>query len=256
MALILFFLVTTIITFVEVRPAPAKYDQRQDGEFNLQAQLENFLFVFAIPTSNDHLGDLALGALEAISRSKEQALIKSGKVNRQEEPYSLEIVQISENHSNKESPVRKAEGGDAVISSALGQQSISIGDGRVARNVKSFEFPKSRQVPTVPGYLLNTRKTLGPKKRTGSRARNVIGNVWNPNSEPERPGTSLKRQLPRREEEEPPLSNGDKNDVSSGVPKEKQELILLGDGVENCGPGRHRDASGICQFDESVGSLL
>lgn len=29
------------------------------------------------------------------------------------------------------------------------------------------------------------------------------------------------------------------------------ESKLLGDGIENCGPGRHRDSFGICQIDSS-----
>lgn len=249
----LFFFGTAFFAFAKVRAAPTRYDQRQDGDFNLHAKLENFLFVVVIPNEQQHLSDLALGALEAvISRSKEQELIKSGEVVRQEEPYSVEILHINENRP--EISGRKAEGGDvAGTLNVSDQRPAPIGDGqteRIAKNVKNFEFPKSREVPTNSGYFANTRKTLKSKTNNG-RARNI----WNVDAEPGRPGTSLKKQLSRKGEEDVALlsSNADKNDVSPFSEEKQQELRLLGDGIENCGPGRRRDTSGICQSD---GSLL
>ncbi|XP_024880583.1 uncharacterized protein LOC112460211 [Temnothorax curvispinosus] len=271
MVRMLFFLGAAFFALAEVRAAPTRYDQRQDGEFNVHAQLKNFLIVAAIPndTANDHLSDLALETLEqVISRSKQQGLIKSDEAVRQEEPYSVEVIQLNENRPDKESSVRKAEGGDAGASNVLDQRPTPVGDGqaegagRVARNVKNFDFPKSREVPASPGYFANARKPLaGPKTGNGGRARNIVGNVWNPDVESGRPGTSLKKQLPGRGEEEDvalPSSSADRNDVSSFAgEKQQDELVLIGDGVENCGPGRRRDSStGICQVDESARSLL
>lgn len=262
----LFFLGTAFFAFVEVRAAPRKYDQRQDGKSNLHAHLENFLFVVAIPNYNQQFGEVVadgtLDFLSAItSRAKEQDLIKAGEIVHQEEPYTMEIFQINENRPDKENSVRKTEGGNAETLNVADQQPTPVSDGqtaeRVAKNVKNFEFPKSREVPVIPGYFVNVRKPLGPKTGNG-RARNVVGNVWNPDDEPGRPGTSLKKQLPRRGEEYValPSSNVDKNNVSSFTEEKQQELILIGDGVENCGPGRRRDSSGVCQFDGSVDSLL
>lgn len=261
----LFLLGTAFFASIEIRAAPTKYDQRQDGEFNLHAKLENFLFVVAFPSNSEHIHDLALGALEeVISRSKDQGLIKSGEAAHQEEPYSVQILQINENHQNKEGSVRKAEEGDAGTLNVSDQQSTAVGQTekaeRIARNMKNFEFPKSREVPTIPGYFFNTRKTQAPKTGNSGRARNVVGNVGNVENldvELESSGTSLKKQLPQKEEENValPSSNADKNDVSPIAEEKQQELRLLGDSIENCGPGRRRDASGVCQFDGS-GSLL
>lgn len=258
----LFLFGTAFFAFAEVRAAPTRYDQRQDGDFNLHAKLENFLFVAAIPSEQQHLSDLALGALEqVISRSKEQG-IKSGEAVRQEEPYSVEILHINENHPDKEISVRKTEGGDAGTLNVSDQRPTPVGDGqiekteRIAKNVKNFEFPKSREVPTNPGYFANARKTFKPKTGNNGRARNV----WNPDVEPGRPGASLKKQLPRRGEEDVApcvallSSNVDKNDVSPfSEGKQQRELTLVGGGLENCGPGRRRNACGICEAD---GSLL
>lgn len=264
----LFFLSTAFFAFAEVRAAPTRYDQRQDGDFNLHGQLDNFLFVAVFPSKNTPLlseitwDDVEHGISTILSRSKEQGLIKSGEEVHQDEPHTVEIVQINENRPGKESSVRKAEG-DAETSNVSDQQPTSIGDGqaekaeRVARNVKNFEFPKSREVPTIPGYFVDVRKMFRPKTGDSGRARNVVGNVWHLDVEPVRPGTSLKKQLPRRGGEDvAPSSNADKNDVPSFAEEKQQELRLLGDGIENCGPGRRRDASGVCQFDGSAGSLL
>ncbi|CAL1675372.1 unnamed protein product [Lasius platythorax] len=408
------FLGTAIFTLVKVGAGPTRYDQRQEGDFNLHAKLENLLFVVAIPSNNDLLGDLALQALELkqqlVSRSKEQESIdpiKSDEETRGVEPYSVEIIQINENHANEGSSVIKTEGNNKEIANISNQQAIfsftnrqnqseinernaknvkafesdeetrgvepySVGiiqinenhankgssviktDGsnkematvsnqqaifsftnqqnqsevnernaknvkafesdeethsvkpysvgiiqinenhankgssvikangtnkdmavisnqqtifsianqqnqsevneRSAKNVKAFEFPKSREEPTIMAYFVDARKILGSKIEDDGRARNVVKNIWNPDVESGRLGTSLKKQLLRREEDVAlPLSNADKNDVAPlSEDKQQNELKLLGDGIENCGPGRHRDASGICQFDESA----
>ncbi|XP_011644422.1 uncharacterized protein LOC105431724 [Pogonomyrmex barbatus] len=272
----LFFLSMAFFALVEVRAAPTRYDQRQEGVYNIRADLENFLLVVTLPSSKE-FNTFASTALEGLQQEllqlarsssfKDQESIKFGE-QIHEEPYTVQVIQINENPANKESSVRKTEEGDAGTSNISDQQSTSVNEGqteetrsveRIAKNLKNFDFPKSREVPAILGYFVDARKLLGSKMGNAGQARNVVGNVWNPDVESGRPGTSLKKQLPRRGEENValPSSNVDKNDVSLTFPEEKQqELRLLGDGVENCGPGRRRDASGLCQFDESAGSLL
>ncbi|XP_011159424.1 uncharacterized protein LOC105195623 [Solenopsis invicta] len=250
----LFFLGTAFFAFAKIHAAPTRYDQRQDGDFNLHTKFENILFVVVFPSNAEKITNAAWNALDSvISRSKDQGLIKAD-----EEPFSVEIINV--NHPNKESSVRKAEGGELETSNVSDQQPTSVEDkaDRIARNVKNFDFPKSREVPTVPGYFVNVRKTPALKMGNGGRARNVVGNVWNPDDEPGQLETSLKKQLPQREENVASQSSEsvDKNDVSLVAEEKQQELRLLGDSIENCGPGRHRDASGICQSDGSTASLL
>ncbi|XP_018045249.1 PREDICTED: uncharacterized protein LOC108685108 [Atta colombica] len=265
MVQMLFFLGSAFFAFAKVGAAPAKYDQRQDGEINGHGTLKNLLFVVLFPgnsgsTSTNDISDLAWHAIQAAvnARSKGQGAIKSSEEVRQEEPYSAEI-QINENYLDKENSVQKVEG-DTKMLNVLDQQLAPIGDeqtkkiDRIARNVKNFDFPKSREVPTLPGYFVNVRKTSRPKTGGSGRVRSVVGNViWNPDDEPGRP--SLKKQLPGEKDVTLFSSNVEKNDVSPLTEEQQQELRLLGDGVENCGPGRHRDASGVCQFDESADSL-
>ncbi|KYN29258.1 PREDICTED: uncharacterized protein LOC108766230 [Trachymyrmex cornetzi] len=261
----LFFLGTAFFAFAKVGAAPAKYDQRQDGEINGHGTIKNLLFVVLFPgssgsTSANDISDLAWHAIQAAvnARSKGQGAIKSSDEVHQEEPYSAEI-QINENYLDKENSVRKVEG-DTKTLNILDQQLALVGDGqtekidRIARNVKNFDFPKSREVPTLPGYFMNARKTSRPKTGGNGRARSMVGNVvWNPDDEPGKP--SLKKQLSGEEDVALSSSNAEKNDVSPLAEEKQQELRLLGDGVENCGPGRHRDAFGVCQFDESADSL-
>jgi len=252
----LIFLGTAFLTLAGIGAAPAKYDQRQEGEFNVHAKFENLLFVVSFPYSNEDvytaLQTVAELAPELKSRSnspKDQESIKSDEEIRSEEPYSVEIVRIDENPSSGGSSARRAEGENAVKVS-IGNKGVE--KARSAKNMKAFQFPKSREVPTIVGYLLDPRKMHGYKTEDGGRARNVLGIIWSPDVELTKPGTSLKKQLLQKEKEEDVASNADRNDVAS-LSEEKQELTLLGDGIENCGPERRRDASGICQFDESAG---
>ncbi|XP_029174257.1 uncharacterized protein LOC114942932 [Nylanderia fulva] len=267
----LLFFGTTFFALLKVNAAPARYNQRQQGEFNLQAKLENILFVVAIPSNNGALADLALQALElkhlVSSPKEEEESIKSEDLNEEThgvEPYSVEIIQINENHSNKGSLVHDTGKSKEMANISNTQTTFSInhkhelqeGFDRTAKNVKAFEFPKSREEPAIMAYFVDARKILESKIEDDGRARNVVENVWNLDAES---GTSLKKQLLLRRKEDVtlPSSNTDKNDVASlSEDKQQNELRLLGDGIENCGPGRHRDASGICQFDESASALL
>lgn len=260
----LFFLGTTFFTLVKVDAAPARYDQRQEGDFNLHAKLENLLFIIFIPSNNDVLSDLALQALEFNqlgSRSKEQESSIKSDEEIYAEPHSLGIVQINQNNTNQGSSVQETVG-NRETANILNQQTIfSINNehiklptsDRAAKNVKAFELPKK---PAIMAYFVDARKILESKNEDDGRARNVVENVWNSDVES---GKSLKKQLLLRREEEDvalPSSNTDKNDVAPlSEDKQQNELILLGDGIENCGPERHRDASGICQFDESASAL-
>ncbi|XP_012541172.1 uncharacterized protein LOC105839421 [Monomorium pharaonis] len=262
----LFFLGVAFTAFAEIRAVPARYDQRQTGDFNLAAKLENLLFVVVFPSNTDKFGDLASTALEAaalLGRSKEGS-IKSDEAVRQEEPYSVEIISV--NHLDKENSVRKVEG-NVETSNVSDQRSTFVENKkaekaeRIARNVKNFDFPKSREaLPIVPGYFVNVRKTSGPKTGNDGRAWTVVENAWYPDDEAEQLGMPLRKQLPQERKKNIaslPSSSADKNDVSPSFAEEKHdELILLGGGIENCGPGGRRDASGICQFDGSTTSAV
>lgn len=262
----LLFLGTAFFTLVKVGTAPAKYDQRQEGDFNLHAQLDNLLFVVAIPSNNDLVSDLALQALDLkqhlVSRSsssKEQASIESDEETRNAKPYTLGIIQVNENQVNKGNLTQDIKGHNNISTTIMNNQAFLsiIKDKeelkeyeRSAKNVKAFEFPKSREEPAVVGYL-DTKKMLGSKIEDDERVRDVIENVRNPVIKSGKPGMTLKKQLFKKEEDIAlPSSNTDKNDVTSlSEDKQQGELILLGDEYrKNCGPDGHRDASGICHY--------
>ncbi|EFN72509.1 hypothetical protein EAG_13432 [Camponotus floridanus] len=269
----LLFFGTAFFTLVKVDAAPTRYDQRQEGDVNVHAQLENFLFVVAIPSNNNLLGDLALQALELkqqlISRSSskgQESIVSSNEKSLRAdiaEP-AVEIIQINENHSNKGATIHKTEGQNEEATNVSNQQTIfSISNAqqeakfpeRSAKNMPAFEFPKSREEPAIIGYFVDARKILESKIEDEGRARNVVENVRNPIIESGRPGTTLKKQLLQKEEDiELPSSNADKNDVtSSSEDKQQDELILLGDEYhKNCGPDGYRDASGICHYKSTI----
>lgn len=267
----LLFLGMAFFTLVKVDTAPTRYDQRQEGDVNVHAQLENLLFVVAIPSNNNLLSDLALQALELkqqlVSRSSskgQESIISSDEEAREIiEPIPVEIIQINENHSNKGSSVQKTEGHNKEGTNVSNQQTIFSFiteqkeklDKRIAKNMKAFEFPKSREEPAIIGYFVDARKMLGSKIEDEGRARNVVENVRHPVIESGRPGTTLKKQLLQKEEAIAlPSSNADKNDVtSSSEEKQQDELILLGDEYrKNCGPDGYRDASGVCHYKSTI----
>lgn len=287
-ARVLLCLGATFLTLAGISAAPRRYDQRQQGELNVHAQLENLLFVITIPSNNDVLSELALQALDL-----KQHLDTSGRVGiqpssskdhesnawpsttfkepneeiRGEEIYitTAETVQTNEDRPDQKDPSQQSAGGKDVSDTSSQQQQATTAAStggkareekaesvaRVAKSV-SFEPTKIHRMPVILGYLVDTRQDLGSKVEDSGRARNVVGNVWNPDVELGRPGILMKKQLFRRGLYEEDV---DKKEATL-VGGEQQELRLLGDAIENCGPGRRRDASGVCVFDESDESLF
>lgn len=259
-----------VATLVAARSAPAKYDQRQEGDFNVQAHLKNFLFLIVYGgngNGDDHgslLGDLALQALELkqqlSSRSSTSSSGSRGaessagdKPARGEEPYSVEIIRIDE-----KDPSRDAQAAtDVVVSigeSGKGEE-VANRTGKSARGF--FEFAKNGvPSPLFLGYLANGgRAHAAPDTEDGGRVRSV----WNYGVDYGRAGASLKKQLLRGENAEAvaPTSKASVVDNAASVQEKRQEPKPLANGIESCGPGRRRDASGICRpFDGSTGSLL
>ncbi|XP_014478300.1 PREDICTED: uncharacterized protein LOC106746315 [Dinoponera quadriceps] len=267
----LLFFGAILLTLGEISAAPRRYDQRQEGDFNVHAQLENLLFVVAIPSSNDVLSELALQALEL----KHQLGSSTGIVPPPKDPESdvgtltafsepdddqvrADEVYITSTEGARRSEDRP-ENADEKASGSEHQQEVtstakSSGEegrpiGREAKSAKGFDSAKSQGDPVIPGHLGNAKETLGSKTEDSDRARNVVGS---PDVEPGRPGASMKKQLFRRglgEDVAPPATT-----FVVGA-AEQQEMKLLGDGIENCGPGRRRDPAGVCGFDaEHAGS--
>lgn len=274
-----------------VSTVPARYDQRQDGDFNVHAQLKNFLLIVAIPSKTNEqsnlLGELALQALElkqqlmsragsslfglpkdhtSDSESLSTVYKSNGTVYRGEEPYSLEIIQINGDRQDEEGLPRDTDGKStetldasnqrrlAPLLSKNGQdEKIKNIVNRTAKNAKDFKLTKNREVPAILGYFVDARRMHGLKIEDSDRVRDI---------EFEKPGTLLKKQLFRKEnieakeEEKEEIAFSSKIDTNNVTFSEEkqQELKLLGNGIENCGPNRRRDASGICQ--ESAASLL
>lgn len=281
---VLFFLGVTFLALGGTNAAPRRYDQRQEGEFNVHAQLENFLFVVAIPSNNDVLSELALQALELKQHlgssggiipplpSKDHELDATFSESNDEEIYitTTDAVQISEDRSDKKDPPQNTGEENTEVSSTSSQQQQATTAStdekmrrekaenvvRTAKSAKNFKPTKSREMPMILGYLVDPR-TLGFEMEEGGRARNVIRNIWN-SEESDRPDTSMKKQLFRRGlgEQDITLSPNTNENNAMFVGEKQQELRLLGDGIENCGPGRRRDASGLCEFDESDDSFV
>lgn len=256
--------------------APARYNQRQDGVFNVHAKLENLLFVFAVPGNTGLLGELAQqlasrsNASPSSSLSEDHAsdststtVHKPGEETVNEtEGYSSKITRLDGDNSNRESSLHVTEadanGAETAGSSDLRSPPASIGEGvqgekaddvaRMPKVARGFESSNSLEKSATPRHLddVDMRKSHGPKT---SRQKPIA---------PSRKPPLLREDTDNAATDNvaPSSSSADKNAVAMLPDEKQQELRLLGDGIENCGPGRRRDAAGVCQFDESAASLL
>lgn len=256
--------------------APATYDQRQDGDFNVDAKFENFLVVVATSGSSGLFKNLATQALELneliSQRSKQQTADKPSETMVYEtedadggrEPYHVEIVHIEKEgdsaaqskHTDKTSDAKNTEKTELETSSMdsknsePGLQEVSIDGKKTVKRARSLWNTEEHRGLVDSSIKGNKRST----NVRSSQVKNLDHSDDLPVKEEEvlkaaRPGISLKKQLSKKEEEDIPSISEERNELGNKLAE--QELVLLGGGIENCGPGRYRDKLGVCQNDNN-----
>ncbi|XP_076657658.1 uncharacterized protein LOC143361849 [Halictus rubicundus] len=236
------------LSTISIEGTPASYDQRQTGELNVDTKLENFLLLVS-GSFTDGVVNI-LGSLGARHSATKQELGKPSEVTVYEtdekeegrEPYHVEIVRIEKDGdtaaSSEHPKILKAEVTEVleVLKTLKDAPEVSIDSTALekgSRNQKSRKLiersKKARVGSTVEA--LDQADDLTAKEEA---------------SEAARPGISLKKQLSEKEEKDLSVLSEERNELDN----KRDELVLLGDGVENCGPGRYRDKSGTCQEDK------
>ncbi|XP_017790797.1 PREDICTED: uncharacterized protein LOC108572962 [Habropoda laboriosa] len=265
-----------------INAAPATYDQRQSGDFNVDARFDNFFVVVATSDNTGLLGNLAgqvLGwnELTLPQRSKQQTREKPSETMVYEtedadggrEPYHVEIVRIEKDgdHSDKSKHVDqpavaktgegidlKTSAKDVENSEKLLQQTpdteVVIDDKKAVKKTRSLWKSEGGRVLIDGPLKANKGHVIDVSKlQVENFDHPDVLPVKEETSKATRPGISLKKQLSKKEEES---MSAERNELGSKY----QELVLIGGGIENCGPGRYRDKIGVCQTDKNFDESL
>ncbi|XP_076757843.1 uncharacterized protein LOC143427511 [Xylocopa sonorina] len=256
----------------QINAAPATYDQRQNGDFNVDAKFENFLVVVATSGSSSLFSNLASQALELneliAQRSKQQTrerpsetmVYESEDADGGREPYHVEIVRIEkdEDSTTRNGQLDKLSTSESNEKTELG--SSSKDEGKTERTLReSLDAGVIIDIKKTGKKTRSLWKSDGPikaSKKPVNIKNTQMENLDHPDDLPvkeeaskaARPGLSLKKQLSKKEEVDDPSSTSEEDELSN---KYAGELVLIGDGIENCGPGRRRNKYGLCEDDEN-----
>ncbi|XP_043525635.1 uncharacterized protein LOC122536913 [Frieseomelitta varia] len=273
----------------QVNAAPATYDQQQNGDLNVDAKFENFLVVVATSGSGDLLGNLAsqvfrlnrLGSQQARGKQQsgknlsETVVYETEDADGGREPYHVEIVHIDKEgnntarskHSDQSSDVKNRENTELSASlkdsKSLDSNLRSVSDSNVSIDNSKTTIKKIRSLWNAEEHHEQFVDSSIKGNKRSANVRNSQVENFNHSEDlsvkegalrATRPGISLKKQLSKKEEEEEeeedvPLISEERNELGNKLVE--QELVLLGGGIENCGPGRYRDKLGICQTDKN-----
>ena len=257
-------------TIPQSSAAPASYDQSQTGKFNVDARLDNFFIVFFDTINSDLLNKLASQALQLRSISSrhnaapgetsekplEATIYETGDEHGGRDPYHVEIVRIEkegEAAPKSKDPeelgtVEFNSGGKVELGTAPkgleggSSPEVTVGGKKPMKRARSlWRNEESHRVVRGPG---RGSKQLDAEDSMRSLDQSDDLAVKEEASKATKPGMSLKKQLSKKEED---LSmSEERNELGT----KSDELVLLGYGIENCGPGRYRDRTGICQNDK------
>lgn len=251
--------------------APTSYDQSQTGKFNLDAKLDNFFIVFFDTINSDLLNKLALQALqfrsvasrhnvapeETSEKPLEATIYETGDEHGGRDPYHVEIVRIEkEGEAGPKSKDPEELGTVELNSGAKVEQGaapkgleggsspeVTIDGKKPGKRARSlWRNEDSHRVVHGPG---RGSKQLGAEDSMKNLDQSDDLAVKEEASKATKPGMSLKKQLSKKQEEDLSMSE-ERNELGT----KSDELVLLGYGIENCGPGRYRDQTGICQNDK------
>lgn len=216
--------------------APAvKYDQRQEGDVNIRADLENFV-ILIIPTS----GSGSLGLLDILSKSiPGKGLLKHNKHNSHHH-----------NQENKKPSVAPIlpiqESAQHFIESKTAPYHVDISR---TRSHLAKLHPQAPQL-TPSEVLIAHSPTISLSK---SRENSVLKH-----DDEESHGRSARtlHVLPNEDFQALVVSSDLFVGRKSGRTEKKntqknrngENLTLLGAEMDQCGPDQHRDAQGICQL--------
>lgn len=222
----------------------------------------------------------ARGKQQSGKNSSETVVYETEDADGGREPYHVEIIHIDKGgnntvrnkHSDESSDAKNRENTELSASlkdsksldsnlRSVSDSDVSIDDGKTAtKKIRSLWNAEEHHGQFVDSSIKGNKRSANVRN---SQMENLDHSedlsIKEEALRATRPGISLKKQLSKKEEEEEeqeeeeeedvPLISEERNELSNKLVE--QELVLLGGGIENCGPGRYRDKLGICQTDKN-----
>lgn len=230
------------------------YDQRQEGTYNVQANLENFVVLVIPSTQSASLSLLDLLMKSNLKRQNLKLLNMKRLKNR-----ANKIQQISAKRNENSYPIPSREHfiegrtpyhvdiSSAELLPSIGQREyampqVELIDSNAEGNPSNFEVHKrigKAIVDSNPNALLSNSVIVVAKKYNNGDI-SQTGSEWDDLSDTENSFDSLNIDNIDR------LAADGRTGIN-GSDGDGWELSLLG-ATEQCGPDRVRDSYGVCQF--------
>ena len=202
------------------------YDQRQDGKYNVHAKLDNF-FIIVAPSSSADTSEL-------------ETLLQNGMLAAQ--GINLKNIDSRVSQHPEEDEEGKPDEKEISLKSSE-ESSITRINQEQQPSVSKILTIIKQDSPTSSHSLKKTTKKensgdsegLEVEEKSSSKTARSLVSSGEVSKLPPKDASPLENKLPE---------TGDSVGPADG---ESQELRLLGDGIENCGPERFRDRFGICR---------
>ena len=217
-------LLSSAVAVTVALPLGAKttYDQRQEGDFNVKVDLDNFVILVARPVSSlDIFGTMA-GLLAA------------------NDDRHTDIQAVAASASENADGATDSGGGNSNNESSSSMLVDQLDDKEEPRSVENVkQHPQLEEKKTLD-HQDSGSKPKTEEKVAGKGLEEVVRNL-----------RSIKeKELELRSKEKPIEGKAAGKHNFVGSVEEAHYYKLVGDGVENCGPGRSRDSKGICEGDD------
>lgn len=259
------------------------YDQRQEGKYNIRADLENFMILLVPTSQSGSSGSTLLDLLSRASQQKSKAganknhkkYNKPSKIDEKSNAQPEDVFNSNQQSAIAKSPYLQQQIASAALAAEQSRRNHPFIEGRTPYHVDITSSELADNQPQQQRPYIYARLLRSPI--SGSRQTKSLSEAFGPRSDLTSNSVVLVRPLNERIfEHRRSFDNTDYPDsansysgadehfddtqsldsidrlaangqTSKSVNDAWDELTLLG-AQEQCGPDRRRDSYGICQF--------
>ncbi|XP_018336820.1 uncharacterized protein LOC108745195 [Agrilus planipennis] len=226
-----------------------KYDQRQEGQWNVRADLQNFVILIipalsatpTAPPSSSPADIAALGLLELLSKAvpskkRKYNVKKDGIEQHHEEDEEHAVIDTTDHFKEMKTAPYHVDIGKTI--ERLGK----LGNGVITVNAEDSSEVHEVDIPITRSHGQRTRGL-----RRNMKAFVISVPVENAHAQLSKNGTIKKdKGFSEKKSQKKNLTENSKNEKIKGSEKD-EDMLLLGAEYEQCGPDQKRDKDGICR---------
>lgn len=233
------------VNFSTAGPVPGgnalKIDQRQEGEWNVRADLQNFV-ILIVPT-NLSTGLASFGLLDLLRKAPNTTNKNHNKNKKSTHKKTVKKQQQQQEEEDQQQSVENDE--VETLNPQIGEETQHFIESKTAPYHVDISKSRSNLAKLYPQQNLEDGNNSDGLLIAHSPSISILKNVET--------GSNQLKRVPKAYVISIPVASTKNSKLGKNKVGTNKEISdsgnwhLLGDGIEDCGPGMSRDSKGVCR---------